>query len=221
MNDTLQAPPAAEPLFIPMSPEAIADPYPYYRRLRQTYPVHRSPLGFLRRAGMPTSPDVLRDKRFGKDFVGRIIRRFGEEMMERPVFGSMSHWMLEGDPPDDTRLRRLPAKAFTARRVEDMRPRIQEIVDELPSSRSRPRGRWPDCPFCFSAARHRDLRDAGHPEGRTRAGPSRRPHRWAAARSRSPSPAPRSTRPRPAAWPQAEYFHARCSSCAVASLAIT
>src|ERR1700721_285963 len=83
---------------------------------------------------------VLRDKRFGKDFVERSTRRYGAKIMEEPIFRSMSHWMLQLDPPDHGRLRGLVVRAFTARRVEDMRPRIQKIVDEI-IDRVKARGR--------------------------------------------------------------------------------
>jgi cytochrome P450 len=43
----------------------------------------------------------------------------------------MEHWMLFMDPPDHTRIRSLVSKAFTARTVERLRPRIQELTDEL------------------------------------------------------------------------------------------
>ncbi|MFF4418840.1 cytochrome P450 [Streptosporangium sp. NPDC001559] len=39
--------------------------------------------------------------------------------------------MLDSDPPDHTRLRRLVSKAFTPRRIEALRPRVQKIADDL------------------------------------------------------------------------------------------
>ena len=119
----------AQAQFNPLSPEFIRDPYPHYHRLRAADPVHRSPLGFFVASRHADVSLVLRDKRFGKDFVGRMTRRFGAEILDEPVYRSMRHWMLQQDPPDHTRLRGLVVKAFTARRVEDMRPRIQQIVD--------------------------------------------------------------------------------------------
>src|ERR1700688_676932 len=116
------------PLFDPLSPEFIRDPYPHYERLRTTDPMHLTPLGAFVASRHAEASLVLRDKRFGKDYVERSIRRYGPQIMDEPAFRSMSHWMLQQDPPDHTRLRGLVVKAFTARRVEDMRPRIQEIV---------------------------------------------------------------------------------------------
>src|SRR5207344_313438 len=128
MNEQIK-PVSGAPLFNPLAPEFIANPYPYYQRLRETDPMHLTPLGFYVASRHADIATVLRDKRFGKDFVGRMTRRQGKEILEEPVYRSMRHWMLQQDPPDHTRLRGLVVKAFTARRVEDMRPRIQEIVD--------------------------------------------------------------------------------------------
>ena len=128
MNGHAQAK-AAEPLFNPLSPDFIRDPYPHYERLRISDPMHVTAHGAFLASRHAEVSLVLRDKRFGKDFVDRTIRRYGPKIMEEPIFRSMSHWMLQQDPPDHTRLRGLVVKAFTARRVEDMRPRIQEVVD--------------------------------------------------------------------------------------------
>ena len=129
MNEHVQTA-ASAPLFNPLSPEFIRNPYPHYERMRTTDPVHLTPLGMYVASRHAEVSLVMRDKRFGKDYVERTIRRYGPKIMDEPVFRSMSHWMLQQDPPDHTRLRGLVVKAFTARRVEDMRPRIQQIVDE-------------------------------------------------------------------------------------------
>ncbi|MET4386542.1 cytochrome P450 [Bradyrhizobium sp. F1.4.3] len=129
MNEQVQ-PASGGPLFNPLSPDFIRNPYPHYARLRITDPVHVSPYGSFVASRHAEVSLAMRDKRFGKDFVERTRRRYGPQIMEEPVFRSMSHWMLQADPPDHTRLRGLVVKAFTARRVEDMRPRIQEIVDQ-------------------------------------------------------------------------------------------
>ncbi len=129
MNEHVQTATSA-PLFNPLAPEFIRDPYPHYERLRTSDPMHLTPLGMYVASRHAEASLVMRDKRFGKDFVERSKRRYGPQIMDEPVFRSMSHWMLQQDPPDHTRLRGLVVKAFTARRVEDMRPRIQQIVDD-------------------------------------------------------------------------------------------
>ena len=128
MNEHAQAETA--PLFNPLSPEFIRDPYPHYELLRRVDPVHITPHGMYLVSRHAEVSATIRDKRFGKDFVERSTRRYGPKIMEEPIFRSMSHWMLQQDPPDHSRLRGLVVKAFTARRVEDMRPRIQEVVDQ-------------------------------------------------------------------------------------------
>jgi cytochrome P450 len=129
VNEHVQAA-TTGPLFNPLAPEFIRDPYPHYTRLRATDPMHQTAFGSFVASRHAEVSLVLRDKRFGKDFAERTIRRYGPKSMEEPVFRSMGHWMLQKDPPDHARLRGLVVKAFTARRVEDMRPRIQQVVDQ-------------------------------------------------------------------------------------------
>ncbi|MGH3811373.1 MAG: cytochrome P450 family protein [Pseudonocardiaceae bacterium] len=55
----------------------------------------------------------------------------GRDLLPPAVFAATSHHMLNSNPPDHTRLRRLVTAAFTRRRVEQLAPRIQQITDEL------------------------------------------------------------------------------------------
>jgi len=129
MNEHVQTATSA-PLFNPLSPEFIRNPYPHYARMRTTDPMHLTPLGMYVASRHAEASIVIRDKRFGKDYAERTIRRYGPNIMDEPLFRSFGLTMLQQDPPDHTRLRGLVVKAFTARRVEDMRPRIQKVVDE-------------------------------------------------------------------------------------------
>ena len=130
MSDTSNAAPD-EIEFNPLSPEFLKDPYPFYHLLRAKAPIHWFPLGFWVASRHADINLVLKDKRFGKRYVQRMTGRYGPEIMDNPLYAMMSRWMLTQDPPDHTRLRGLVVKAFTARRVEEMRPRIQQLVDGL------------------------------------------------------------------------------------------
>jgi cytochrome P450 len=130
MND--MTPPAvdrAPPAFNPLDPAFIADPYPFYHRLRETAPVFKTPMGFWLLTRYDDVAFGLRDRRFGKDFAGNLQRRYGRNVLDEPAVASLARTMLVLDPPDHTRLRGLVTKAFTARRVADMRPRIRMLVD--------------------------------------------------------------------------------------------
>jgi hypothetical protein len=128
MPDTVTA---QAPVFNPLDPAFIADPYPTYRRLRESMPVFRLPLGMWVVSRHADVALILRDRRFGKNYEGNLVRRYGPDVMQERAFASLGRTMLVLDPPDHTRLRGLVTKAFTARRIEEMRPRIAALVDAL------------------------------------------------------------------------------------------
>ncbi|WP_433329750.1 cytochrome P450 [Spirillospora sp. CA-294931] len=104
--------------FDPFAPAFRADPYAQYRQLGT---LGRTPAGLWVTTSHRLCERVLRDPRFGhRPETGGI---WGEEPRRR------SFLLL--DPPDHTRLRRLVSKAFTPRLVERLRPRVEELVDEL------------------------------------------------------------------------------------------
>ncbi len=119
-------------MFNPMDPAFVRDPYPAYRMLRAHAPVWKSPLGVWVLTRYEDIQRLLKDSTFVHDFDGNISDpRNRRELRDEPVYQSLGRSMLLRDPPDHTRLRGLVAKAFTARRVEEMRPQIEKIVATL------------------------------------------------------------------------------------------
>jgi pimeloyl-[acyl-carrier protein] synthase len=119
---------SSEILFDPFLPEFNANPYPFYRRLREADPVHQSPLGFWVLTRYDDCVMVLRDPRFGRAGFEAVLESVYANSVEQ---GRLPTSMLFRDPPDHTRLRGLVSRAFTPRVVEGLRPRIQQIVDGL------------------------------------------------------------------------------------------
>jgi len=113
------------------SPEFIADPYPVYARLRERQPVFKTPFGFWLASRHEEVSQVVRDRRFGKDFARQQTAKYGEDFLKLPAVRSLSRMMLVLDPPDHTRLRGLVNKAFTTPRIEALRDRVQILANAL------------------------------------------------------------------------------------------
>ncbi len=111
-----------------------SDPHEVYAQLRADRPVHPIALPTGATGWLVTRYDDVRqallDPRLSK---GGMVSPVGYRPPDVPpeILAGTQHHMLTTDPPDHTRLRRLVAAAFTMRRVERLRPRIQEITDEL------------------------------------------------------------------------------------------
>ncbi|MFE2984713.1 cytochrome P450 [Streptomyces sp. NPDC059262] len=107
-----------------------ADPYPVYEELRARGPVHRVRLpkpaddgeAWLI-VGHEQARAALTDPRLVKS-----PAKLGFSGLDEELIGTH---LLITDPPHHTRLRSLVTRAFTARRVESLRPRIQRITDDL------------------------------------------------------------------------------------------
>ncbi|MFE1409970.1 cytochrome P450 [Streptomyces sp. NPDC085524] len=107
-----------------------ADPHSFYARLRETGPVHRvtaqageyDPTYLV--VGHAEARQALNHPGLAKDW--RDSGHFPDTLA-----AASNANMLESDPPRHTRLRRLVAREFTTRRVEALRPRVQQITDEL------------------------------------------------------------------------------------------
>ncbi|MFF8291399.1 cytochrome P450 [Streptomyces sp. NPDC016309] len=122
--------------FDPWSPAFVADPYPAYAGLRAGGRVHW--FEPTRQYLVPRHADVsalLRDRRLGRTYRHRFTHEeFGRTpppAAHEPFHTLNDHGMLDLEPPDHTRVRRLVSKAFTPRTVERLRPYVHRLAGEL------------------------------------------------------------------------------------------
>jgi cytochrome P450 len=122
--------------FDPTDAAFVADPYPVFRRLRDEAPVLWNPAtGQWLIARHADVDRLLRDRRLGRTYLHKATHaEFGRP--DPPAWHAPFHelndaGMLDREPPDHTRLRRLVQRAFTPRTVEGMRDRIQATVEGL------------------------------------------------------------------------------------------
>lgn len=128
----------AKPLFAEgetlWSPHIRANPFPLYKRMREESPVAwitdpQLNLSFWLVTRYRDVVELTRDPRLTQD-----PTRLPEPVRQR-YFGhtlrAVNRHLLTVDPPDHTRMRSLASKAFTPRRVEELRPRITALCTEL------------------------------------------------------------------------------------------
>ncbi len=120
--------------FNPFEPGFAADPYPQYAELCATNPVQRTPLGLWAVFTYDDAVRLLRDPTLSvedRSVIGPNPRAEIRQQIlgQRPERGTRG--ILNLDPPDHTRLRKLVQQVFTPRMVETLAPRVQAMVDEM------------------------------------------------------------------------------------------
>ena len=109
----------------PIDPAFRTDPYPFLKRLRDYDPVNETPIGLYR---LTRYDDVIR---MLKEVPSGVRMADGSVFGAVPLTGGPGQFILQQDPPDHTRLRRLMNQAFTPRAIERLRPRVRTLVNEL------------------------------------------------------------------------------------------
>ena len=114
--------------------EQTASPHETLAQLRAAAPAHQIPIGPAATGWLITryadAKRALNDPRLSRQALQDLMDAGGSPFPVE-VRAAMSRHMLNVDPPEHTRLRRLVSAAFTARRIEGLRPRVEQIASEL------------------------------------------------------------------------------------------
>jgi cytochrome P450 len=118
-----------------LDPAVRADPYPLYGQLRAAGPMRLAPMPITVLSSYHECVAMLRDPRSSVDrtLVDLPVRQgmFAQHIPANAPSSLNQSSFLILDPPDHTRLRRLVSKAFTARVVQRLEPRITALVDDV------------------------------------------------------------------------------------------
>ena len=124
----------AEPDYYLFCEERLGNPYPLFDRLRAEEPVHWcEPMKLWLVTGYDDCFAGLKDERFSSDRTYMYVQALPEEMRIRvqPLLDHVSKWIQLTYEPDHTRLRKLVNLAFTPRMIQQLKPRIEVLVDAL------------------------------------------------------------------------------------------
>ncbi len=123
------------------SQEFIQDPYPIYRRLRETEPVYWSDAWhcWLLTRYADVAAILKEPARFSS--AGRLAGLIDQLLPDQrpryqPMRDHFSRGLIHADPPDHTRLRKLIGIAFTPRIIEGLRDRVHDIIAQNLPARS-------------------------------------------------------------------------------------
>ena len=122
-----------EPLWNPFDPAFRADPYPFYDRLRTDAPAWPNALGTVVLTRYDDVARTLRSNDFSRDVDANATPRDDEISRRRRArrANGAAKSILNLDPPDHTRLRRMVTTAFTPTAVQRLRGRMEAMVDEV------------------------------------------------------------------------------------------
>jgi cytochrome P450 len=112
-----------------LDPAFRSNPYPTYRALRETDPVHRLALGGWALTRYADCALALTDPRFSSS--SPIDIRSATALPEDHPLVVLGNSMLFLDPPEHTRLRGIVSKTFTRRSVDALTPRVEQLVKDL------------------------------------------------------------------------------------------
>jgi cytochrome P450 len=134
VTDTV-AEPATDVAFNPFEPGFTDDPYPRYAELRRHHPVEEHPLGFWALWRYGDVAEVLRARLSVEDrsvgVPGPMAEAYERIYAEKGIDDAARvQSMLDRDPPDHTRLRKLVAQAFTPRTIAALEPTVTQLVDD-------------------------------------------------------------------------------------------